>query len=79
VNAEYEWETSPYDPSQDQLVETPILPNGNWCASRRVGFVTWKLTLQRYEARTYSPREVQVFTSKKDAKAWVLAMVRLTN
>lgn len=79
MNAKYEWETSPYNPDQDQLVETPILPNGNWCASRRVGFSTWKEIPQRYEARTYNLKEVQMFTSKKDAKAWVLAMVRLTN
>jgi hypothetical protein len=79
VTYTYEWESSPYDTVQDQLVETPIPLDGVISSSRRVGFVTWKLIPQRYEARTYNLEEVQMFTSKKDAKAWVLAMVRLTN
>lgn len=73
----YEWESSPYDTVQEQLVITANDEEST--SSRRVGFVTWKLIPQRYEARTYNLEEVQMFTSKKDAKAWVLAMVRLTN
>jgi hypothetical protein len=77
VTYTYEWESSPYDTVQEQLVITANDEEST--SSRRVGFVTWKLIPQRYEARTYNLEEVQMFTSKKDAKAWVLAMVRLTN
>jgi hypothetical protein len=77
VTYTYEWESSPYDTVQEQLVITANDEEST--SSRRVGFVTWKLIPQRYEARTYNLEEVQMFTSKKDAKAWVLGMVRLTN
>lgn len=75
----YEWEGAPYDVSQEQLIVRRLQSDGMLEGSRRVGFVTHKLIPNMYEARTVKTQDIQMFKSKKDAKAWVLAMVRLTN